>query len=76
MEAYLGHVQMTEESYKNDIIKPEAEKRIASELILKKLHEILGIEADDAEVAREVESVIAQYSNPEVVSRLREKLIP
>lgn len=76
MDAYLGHVQMTAESYKNDIIKPEAEKRIASELILKKLHKILGIEASDTEVATEVEWVIAQYSNPEVVTRLREKLVP
>lgn len=37
---------------------------------------MLGIESDETEVQEEVEKVIAQYSNQDVITRLRSKLIP
>lgn len=76
MKDYLSHVKQDESSYKESIIKPEAIRRAKTELILKKVREILNIEATEQEVKDEVEKVIAAYSSSKVVDRLREKLVP
>lgn len=76
MKMYLEHVKMSEEGYKDVIVKPEAERRVKAELLLRKIREVRGIEATEDEVKAEIEKVIAQYGSPEVVERLRAKLVP
>ncbi len=76
MKMYLDHLKKSEEGYKAEIVKPEAERRLKAELLLRKIREIKGTEATEAEVTAEIEKVIAQYENPEVVTRLKAKLVP
>lgn len=76
MKMYLEHVKMDEQGYKDTIVKPEAERRVKAELLLRKIREVRGIEATEDEVKAEIEKVIAQYGSPEVVERLRAKLVP
>lgn len=76
MKDYLEHAKLDADSYKETIIKPEAERRLKAELILRKIREMKKIEPTDAELKEEVAKVIAQYQNPEVVARLNEKLVP
>ncbi len=76
MKMYLDHLKKSEESYKDEVVKPEAERRLKAELLLRKIRELKGTEATDEEIKSEVEKVIAQYENEAVVTRLREKLIP
>lgn len=51
-------------------------RRLQAELLLRKLRELKKVEASDEEVNAEVETMIALYSTPEVVDRLRAKLVP
>lgn len=76
IKMYLEHVKKSEEGYKDEIVKPEAERRLKAELILRKIKEIKGTEATEDEVKSEVEKVIAQYGSAEVVERLKAKLVP
>lgn len=76
MKQYLEHIKMDEESYKETVVKPEAERRLKAELLLRKIREIRKVEATEAEIKEELEKIIAQYQNAEVVARLREKLVP
>ncbi|MDP2103479.1 MAG: hypothetical protein Q8K26_00995, partial [Candidatus Gracilibacteria bacterium] len=76
MSDYLSHAKKDEAMYKEEVVKPEAIRRVKAELILKRVREILGIESDEAEAQEEVAKVIAQYSNADVITRLRAKLIP
>ena len=76
MKQYLEHIKMDEEAYKETVVKPEAERRLKAELLLRKIREIRKVEATEAEIKEELEKVIAQYQNAEVVARLREKLVP
>lgn len=76
MKDYLNHMKMDEISYKETIVKPEAERRLKAELILRKIREVRKVEPTDAEITEELEKIISQYQNEEVVKRLREKLIP
>lgn len=73
---YLEHVKKSEESYKLEVVTPEAERRLKAELLLRKIREIQGIEATHEEVNAEVEKVIAQYGSAEVVEKLKTKLVP
>jgi trigger factor len=73
---YLEHLKKSEDTYKDEIVKPEAERRLKAELLLRKIREMNGVEATDEEVREEVEKVIAQYGSAEVVDRLRAKLVP
>lgn len=73
---YLEHIKMDEATYKDTIVKPEAERRLKAELILRKIRELKKVEPTDAEIKEELEKIIAQYQNEEVVKRLREKLVP
>lgn len=76
MKMYLDHVKKSEEMYKDEIVKPEAERRLKAELLLRKIREMKWTEPTEQEVKEEVEKVIAQYGSAEVVERLRAKLIP
>jgi trigger factor len=76
MKQYLEHIKMDEEAYKETVVKPEAERRLKAELLLRKIREIRKVEATEAEIKEELEKIIAQYQNAEVVARLREKLVP
>lgn len=76
MSDYLAHAKKDEGMYKEEVVKPEAIRRVKAELILKQVREMLGIESDETEVQAEVEKVISQYSNQDVITRLRAKLIP
>ena len=76
MKQYLEHIKMDEEAYKETVVKPEAERRLRAELLLRKIREIRKVEATEAEIKEELEKIIAQYQNAEVVARLREKLVP
>ena len=76
MKQYLEHIKMDEEAYKETVVKPEAERRLKAELLLRKIREIRKVEATEEEIKEELEKIIAQYQNTEVVARLREKLVP
>lgn len=76
MKQYLEHIKMDEESYKETIVKPEAERRLKAELLLRKIREIRKVEPTEAEIKEELEKIISQYQNAEVITRLREKLVP
>lgn len=76
MKMYLDHLKKSEESYKDEVVKPEADRRLKAELLLRKIREMKAVEATDEEIRSEVEKVIAQYENEAVVTRLREKLVP
>ena len=76
IKMYLEHIKKSEEAYKDEVVKPEAERRLKAELILRKIREMKGTEATEDEVMAEVEKVIAQYGSAEVVERLRAKLVP
>ena len=75
MKQYLDHVKKSEEMYKDEIVKPEAARRLKAELLLRKIRELKAIEPTEAEVKSEVEKVISQYGSTEVVERLRAKLV-
>ncbi len=76
MKMYLDHLKKSEESYKDEVVKPEADRRLKAELLLRKIREMKAVEATDEEIRSEVEKVIAQYENEAVVTHLREKLVP
>ena len=74
MPDYLAHLQMDEETYKKQYLAGEAVRRLKAELMLKKIRELRKIEPTAEEVQAEIEKTIANYHNPEVIKRLREKL--
>lgn len=76
IKGYLEHVKKSETEYKETIVRPEAERRIKAELLLQKIKVIKGTDATDAEINVEVDKVIAQYGSPEVIERLKAKLVP
>ncbi len=76
IKGYLEHVKKSETEYKEQIVRPEAERRVKAELLLQKIKMIKGTDATDAEIIIEVDKVIAQYGSPEVIERLKAKLIP
>ena len=76
MKTYLEHLKKDEESYKKEVIAKEAHRRVSAELLLRQIREIKKIEATDQELAEEIDIIIAQYTNPDVIARLKEKLVP
>lgn len=76
MKMYLDHLKKDEASYKAEIIAPEAKRRVSAELILRKLREVKNVEASTEEIQMEINGIIAQYQNPEVIARLKAKLVP
>lgn len=75
MKQYLDHVKKSEEMYKDEVVKPEAERRLKAELLLRKIREMKGTEPTDEEIKIEVEKIISTYGSAEVVERLRAKLV-
>ena len=76
MKMYLDHVKKSEDMYKDEVVKPEAERRLKAELLLRKIREMKQVEPTDSDIKEEVEKIIAQYGSAEVVERLRAKLVP
>lgn len=76
IRGYLEHIKKSEAEYKDTIVKAEAERRLKAELLLRKIKELKGTDATVEEVTTEVDKVIAQYTSPEVVERLKAKLVP
>ncbi len=76
LKMYLEHIKMDEERYKKEVISKEARRRLWAELLLKTVREMKKIEASEEEVTIEIAHIISEYSNEDVVKRLREKLVP
>lgn len=76
MKTYLQHMKMDEAQYKSEIIEKEARRRVAAELILKKVRDIRGVEASEEEIKMEINGILAQYQNADVLARLKAKLQP
>ncbi len=76
MKMYLDHVKKSEDMYKDEVVKPEADRRLKAELLLRKIREMKQVEPTDSDIKEEVEKIIAQYGSAEVVERLRAKLVP
>lgn len=76
MKQYLDHLKKSAEDYKEEVIKPEALRRVKAELLLRKIREVKAIEPTEAEIHGEIEKVISQYGSSEVIERLRAKLVP
>ncbi len=76
IKQYLDHLKKSEDMYKDEIVKPEAERRLKAELLLRKIREMKGTEPTEIEIKEEIEKVISQYGSDEVVTRLRAKLVP
>lgn len=76
MKMYLDHLKKDEATYKAEVITPEARRRVSAEVILRKLREVKNMEASHEEIQMEINGIIAQYQNPEVVARLKAKLVP
>ncbi len=76
IKQYLDHLKKSEEMYKDEIVKPEAERRLKAELLLRKIREMKGTEPTETEIKEEIEKVVSQYGSEEVVTRLRAKLVP
>ncbi|GAB0175073.1 MAG: trigger factor [Candidatus Altimarinota bacterium] len=76
MKQYLDHLKKSAEMYKDEVVKPEALRRVKAELLLRKIRELKAIEPSENEIKEEVEKVISQYGSNEVIDRLRAKLVP
>lgn len=76
MKQYLDHLKKSADMYKDEVVKPEALRRVKAELLLRKIREMKAIEPTETEIKEEVEKVISQYGSSEVIERLRAKLVP
>ncbi len=76
IKQYLDHVKKSEEIYKDEVVRPEAHRRLKAELLLRKIREMKGTEPTDEEIKIEVEKIISTYESTDVVERLRAKLVP
>ncbi|MDD2487181.1 MAG: trigger factor [Candidatus Gracilibacteria bacterium] len=76
MDHYLEHLKKDAQGYKQEVIMPEALRRLKAELILEKLKSMIEVEVKDEEINVEIEKILSQYQNKEVLERLRTKLIP
>ncbi|EKE26133.1 MAG: Trigger factor [uncultured bacterium (gcode 4)] len=73
---YLEHIKKDKETYRQEIIKPEAQRRLKAELILEKLKNIIEVNIGEEEINSEIEKILSQYQNLDVLEKLRAKLIP
>ncbi len=73
---YFQHAGTTEQAYRDEVVRPEAERRIKAELILQHLQSIRPIEISEKQVNEEVVAITQNYQNPEVRERLQKKLVP
>jgi len=69
---YVKSLWLTIEEYKEKYVKPIALKRLQWELIIKKLKEMMKIEATKEEIEEEIKKIISKFENSDVVKRLKE----
>lgn len=73
---YLESLKMDEATYKENNVKPIAEKRLQWELILHKLDELETVEISEEEMTKEIENILARFGSSDVLSRLKELYMP
>lgn len=76
MVDYLESLRITEEEYKDKNVRPVAKRRLEWELILHKLMEVEWTKVEDAEMDKEIETIMARFSSEDVVNRLKELYVP
>lgn len=76
MVDYLESLKMTEEDYKEKNVKSIAKKRLEGELILHKLMELEDIKITDAEMDKEIDTILARFGSEDVLKKLKELYIP
>ena len=57
LETYLGYRGLTEEAFRNEL-RPLAEKKVTSVLVLGKIYEAEKVEVSDSEIDAEVEKMV------------------
>jgi len=73
---YISSLWLTEDEYKEKYVKPVAQRRLSSELILHKLQELEKVEVSDEEVKKEIEKIMDRYGSEEVRQKLTELYTP
>lgn len=73
---YIQSLGMTEEQYIQEQVKPVAEKRLQSELILHKLQEMENVEVTDEEMQQDIEKILSRFESKDVLARLKELYVP
>ncbi len=73
---YISSLWLTEEEYKEKYVKPIAERRLKSELILHKLQEIEKVIPSEDEIKKEIEEIFERFSSSEVKERLTQLYVP
>lgn len=77
LKDYLEHIKKDLEIYKEEIVKPEASRRLSAELILSEIKEIKkDIDVTEEEINAEIEKIMWKYSNPDALAKLKEILVP
>ncbi|MDD2515674.1 MAG: trigger factor [Candidatus Gracilibacteria bacterium] len=77
LKDYLDHIRQDEEKYKEEVIKPEAIRRLNAELILNEIRELKkDIDVTNEEISEEIDKIFAKYQNPEAIEKLRTILTP
>lgn len=76
MVDYLESLKMTEEEYKEKNVKSIAKKRLEGELILHKLMELEDIKITDAEMDKEIDTILARFGSEDVLKKLKELYVP
>lgn len=76
MNDYLASLNLSEDQYKEENVKPIARRRLFGELVLHKLLEMEKTQASDAEVVEESKTILSRFENPDVVKRLEELYKP
>lgn len=67
-QEFLGEIGKSEDEYKKDELKPEAQKRLKATLVLTEISRKEGLEVTDTEVERQIVSL--KNSNPSLSSDL------
>lgn len=73
MEDYLGYMGKEMDSFKEEL-KPEAERKVKTRLIVETIADLEKIEATEADVEAELEKAAAEYKTE--VAKLKESLKP
>ncbi len=75
MKHYLEHIKKDETWYKDEIIKPQAIRKLKAELILEKLKTIIKVEIEKDEIQNEIDKILKNYQNPEVLEKLKARFV-
>lgn len=76
MVDYLESLKMTEDDYKEKNVKSIAKKRLEGELILHKLMELEDVKITDAEMDKEIDTILARFGSEDVLKKLKELYVP